>query len=68
MPRAITEQDALRTLEAARGRLALVDAQHQREPTPSTEVRRAHAHAMVDQAETMLSLARRLEQPGDGQD
>jgi len=52
------EADALRVVDAARSRLALVEGQRDDERTFGTGIRLAHAKAMLKAAERMLMRAR----------
>ena len=58
MPDRVVEEDALRLLEVARTRLALVTQQRQRERNFVTGIRLAHAKAMVKAAARLLRRAR----------
>jgi len=53
-----TEADALRVVDAARSRLAIVEGQRERERSFATGIRLAHAKAMLKAAERMLRQAR----------
>jgi hypothetical protein len=62
MPEAPSEVDALRVVDAARLRLALVEVQRQQERNFVTGIRLAHAKAMVKAAERLLDRARAARQ------
>ena len=62
MPEVASMTDALRVVDAARSRLAIVEVQRQREPSFITSVRLAHAKAMVKAAERLLARAREAQQ------
>ena len=58
MSESATEADALRVVDAARSRLAIVERQRADERTFGTSIRLAHAKAMLKAAERMLTRAR----------
>jgi len=58
MSESVWEADALRVVDAARSRLALVERQRDDERTFGTGIRLAHAKAMLKAAERMLMRAR----------
>ena len=58
MSESATEADALRVVDAARSRLAMVERQREDERTFGTGIRLAHAKAMLKAAERLLMRAR----------
>ena len=71
MSESASEADALRVVDAARSRLAMVEGQRERERSFATGIRLAHAKAMVKAAERLLHQARDARQAQlefDGED
>ena len=58
MSESATEADALRVVDAARSRLAMVERQREDERNFGTGIRLAHAKAMLKAAERLLMRAR----------
>jgi len=56
------EADALRVVDAARSRLAIVEGQRERERSFGTGMRLAHAKAMLKAAERLLLRAQQARQ------
>ena len=63
MYEAVSEVDALRVVDAARSRLAIVEGERDIERSFVTGVRLAHAKAMVNAAERLLRDARDGREP-----